>query len=137
MGGGPAAAHVHGLLERSAAVGDLHVVGLRDRDLVAVLVTGSHGIGRTNTPSPKITAAGAAGAAAVLIVFIAEQFGLEIPPAASAAIATLLACAAGYFKRDEFSDTDGQRGYSLVEVLAAMFIALLIVIVLLALLDRL
>lgn len=61
----------------------------------------SHGVGRTNTPDTKIQAAGAAGAATVLVVFIAGQFGLEVPPEAAAAVTTLLAFAAGYFKREK------------------------------------
>lgn len=48
----------------------------------------------------KVQAAGAAGAAATVAVFIAAQFGLEVPPGVEAALATLFAVAAGYLKRD-------------------------------------
>lgn len=51
-------------------------------------------------PSEKVTAATASGAASVLIVFIAGQLGLDVPPAAAAAIATLLAFAGGYLKKE-------------------------------------
>lgn len=51
-------------------------------------------------PNAKVTAVGAAGAATTLIVFIASQFGLDIPAGAAAAIATLLSFAAGYLKKD-------------------------------------
>jgi hypothetical protein len=51
-------------------------------------------------PSDKVTAAGAAGAASVLVVFVAGQLGLEVGPEAAAAIATLFAFVAGYVKRE-------------------------------------
>lgn len=52
------------------------------------------------TPTAKVTAASAAGATAVLIVYLAGLFGVELGPEAGAALATLLAFAAGYFKRE-------------------------------------
>lgn len=54
-----------------------------------------------DAPTQKVAAGGAASAAAVLIVFIADQLGLEIPPEAAAAIATLLGFAGAYIKREE------------------------------------
>jgi hypothetical protein len=54
-----------------------------------------------DAPSKKVSAAGAAGAATVLVVFIAGQFGLDVPPEAAAALTTLLATAAGYARREE------------------------------------
>lgn len=47
-------------------------------------------------PEPKVAAGGAAGAVTVLVVFIAGQLGLEVPPEAAAALTTLLAFGAGY-----------------------------------------
>lgn len=55
-------------------------------------------------PKPKVAAAGGAGAAATLIVFIAGQFGLDITPEAAAAIATLLAFAGGYITKEGQND---------------------------------
>lgn len=52
----------------------------------------------SKAPTAKVQAAGAAGAAATLVVFIAAQFGLEIPTGVEGAIATLLAFAAGWLK---------------------------------------
>ena len=55
----------------------------------------------TAAPTSKVQAAGAAGAASILIVFTAGELGLDIPPEAAAAIATLLSFAAGYLKQEE------------------------------------
>lgn len=54
----------------------------------------------TNTPTRKVTAAGAGGGAGILIVFVAGQFGLDMSPEVASAITTLLAFVAGYFKRE-------------------------------------
>lgn len=54
-----------------------------------------------DAPSRKVSAAGAAGAVTVLVVFTAGAFGLEVPPEAAAALTTLLAFAAGYLRREE------------------------------------
>lgn len=64
-------------------------------------MSGSHGVGRTNTPDKKVQAGTAAGAATVLVVFIAGQFGVDVPPEAAAAVSTLLGFAAAYFKRED------------------------------------
>jgi hypothetical protein len=48
----------------------------------------------------KVRAAGAAGAAATVIVFIATQCGLEITGEVGAAIATLLAALGGWIKSE-------------------------------------
>jgi hypothetical protein len=53
-----------------------------------------------DAPTRKVSAAGAAGAVTILVVFIAGQFGLEVPPEAAAALTTLLAFAAGYARRE-------------------------------------
>ena len=49
-------------------------------------------------PQPKVAAAGIGGSAAVLIVWIAGQFGVDMPAEVGAAIAALIGFAAGYFK---------------------------------------
>jgi hypothetical protein len=51
------------------------------------------------TPTPKIQAAGAAGAATTVLVFVAGQLGLDITPEVAAAVTTLIATGAGYLKR--------------------------------------
>ena len=48
--------------------------------------------------NPKVQAAGAAGAVSVLAVFIASQFGLEVPAGVGEAFAVLVATVAGYIK---------------------------------------
>ena len=48
--------------------------------------------------NPKVAAGGLAGAATILVVFVAGAFGLEIPPEVSSAFTTLVAFAAGYLK---------------------------------------
>lgn len=48
--------------------------------------------------NPKVQAAGAAGAFATIVVFIAGQYGLEVPTGGEAAVATLVATVAGFFK---------------------------------------
>jgi hypothetical protein len=48
--------------------------------------------------SPKVQAAGAAGAVTVLLVWIAGMFGLEVPAEAASAFTMLVATAAGYIK---------------------------------------
>lgn len=47
---------------------------------------------------PKVQAAGAVGAFTTLVVFVAAEFGLVLPPEVSAAVATLAAFAAGYLQ---------------------------------------
>jgi hypothetical protein len=51
-------------------------------------------------PTRKVTAAVVAGSAATILAWIAQQFGLEVPPGVEAAFAVLLAGAAGYLARD-------------------------------------
>ena len=49
-------------------------------------------------PQPKVAAAGIGGAVAAIIIFVAGEFGVEIPGDVGAAIATLISFLAGYFK---------------------------------------
>lgn len=51
-------------------------------------------------PTPKVAAAGATGALAILIVYVAALFGLDVPEYVATAVGVLVAVAAGYFKSD-------------------------------------
>lgn len=55
---------------------------------------------RSLVPTGKVTAAGAGGAAGLVVVWVVSLFGLEMPGPVGAAVATLLAFAAGYLKSD-------------------------------------
>ena len=56
---------------------------------------------RANTSiSPKVSGGLAAGATATLLVFIAQQFGLEVPTGVEGALAVLIGAVAGYFIPD-------------------------------------
>jgi hypothetical protein len=50
--------------------------------------------------SPKVAGGLAAGAAATLIVFVAQQFGLEVPTGVEGALGVLIGAVAGYFIPD-------------------------------------
>ena len=50
-------------------------------------------------PHPKVAAGGAAGAASIVIVYIAGQCGLEIPAEVASAIAVVIGFIGGYAKR--------------------------------------
>jgi hypothetical protein len=52
------------------------------------------------TPSPKIQAAGAAGAVTVVLVWGAGLAGLDVPPEVASAVTVLISSAAGWLKRD-------------------------------------
>jgi hypothetical protein len=47
---------------------------------------------------PKVLAGGAAGAASVVIIYIASLFGLEVPGEVGAALAALISFAGAYIK---------------------------------------
>ena len=49
-------------------------------------------------PVPKVAAGGIAGTVSVLVIFCAQQFGVEIPGDVGAAIGVLVAFAASYIK---------------------------------------
>lgn len=51
------------------------------------------------TPQPKVVAGGIAGATALVIVWTAGQFGLEVPAEVAVAFSTLLSFAASYLKK--------------------------------------
>ena len=50
------------------------------------------------TPTPKVAAAGVAGAFTVLVVYIVGLAGLDVPAEVASAFTTLIAFAAGYIK---------------------------------------
>jgi len=50
------------------------------------------------SPTPKVAAAGVAGAVTTILVFIVAQIGVDLPPEVAAAITALLAFGAGYIK---------------------------------------
>lgn len=57
----------------------------------------------TATPTPKVAAAGITGAAALIIVWVAGLFGLEVPAEVAAAFTVILAFVGGYLKADRSS----------------------------------
>lgn len=54
----------------------------------------------TAAPSQKVTAATAAGAAAILTVFVLDRLGVDVGTEGAAAIATLFSFLGGYLKRE-------------------------------------
>lgn len=54
----------------------------------------------TLTPTSKTTAAGATGAASIVLVWTLAQFGIDMPGEVGAAVAVLLTVAAAWFKAE-------------------------------------
>lgn len=54
----------------------------------------------TKAPVPKVAAAGGAGLATTVLVFVAEQAGVDLPPEVAGAAVALAAFLAGYLTRD-------------------------------------
>lgn len=52
-------------------------------------------------PTPKVVATGVTGAAAIILVAVANKLGLDLPPEVAAAIVAVAAFVAGYLKRDK------------------------------------
>lgn len=50
-------------------------------------------------PTPKVIAGVGAGAATVLLVWLAGLFGVEVPPEVASSVTVLLAAGAAYLKR--------------------------------------
>jgi len=46
--------------------------------------------------NPKLTAAAIAGAVTVLVCFVAEQAGIDVPPEVASALTTVVAVVVGY-----------------------------------------
>lgn len=59
---------------------------------------------RTLAPEPKVVAGTLAGALTVLLAYVADLAGLELPPAVTAAITAILAAGAAYLR------SNGDRG---------------------------
>lgn len=53
-----------------------------------------------HTPRPKVQAAGVGGAATIIIVAVLGALGVEVPEEVAAAVAAVVAFAAGYLVRD-------------------------------------
>jgi hypothetical protein len=53
----------------------------------------------TAKPQPKVVAATTAGAATILIVWVAGLLGLDVPPEVASAVTVLLTAGAAYLKR--------------------------------------
>lgn len=49
-------------------------------------------------PQPKVIAGGAAGAASIVIVYVAGLFGLDVPAEVASALTVLLSTATAYLK---------------------------------------
>jgi hypothetical protein len=53
----------------------------------------------TRKPIRKVTAAGTAGAASIVLVWLLGEAGVVVPPEVASAFTTLIAFAAGYMRR--------------------------------------
>jgi hypothetical protein len=52
-------------------------------------------------PVPKVAATGIAGAAASILVVVANALGVDMPPEVAASVVAVVMFAAGYLKRDK------------------------------------
>lgn len=52
------------------------------------------------TPKSKVAAGGVAGAISIVLIFIGQQIGLDIPAEVASAFTTILTFGAAYFKKD-------------------------------------
>ena len=48
---------------------------------------------------PKVAASGVAGAVTILLVFVADKLGLDVPAEGASAFTVVISAAAGYMKR--------------------------------------
>jgi hypothetical protein len=53
----------------------------------------------TAAPTPKVIAGATAGAATILLVWVAGLLGLDVPPEVASAVTALLAAGTAYLKR--------------------------------------
>jgi ABC-type enterobactin transport system permease subunit len=58
-------------------------------------------------PTRKVSTATAAGALTTVAVFVADQFGLEVPAFVAGAVTTLLVFLAGYFVKERVPTNEG------------------------------
>lgn len=62
-----------------------------------------------NTPtSPKLAAGGITGAAALVIVYVASLFGIDVPTEVAIALVTVATFVAGYFTPDPLRQDAGE-----------------------------
>lgn len=59
-----------------------------------------------STPTAKVTAGTLAGALATVLIFMSQQFGIEMDAGTGAAIAVLLGYVAAYMKKSRPGDVD-------------------------------
>jgi len=59
--------------------------------------------------SPKVAAGGAAGAAAIVLVWLASLFGLDIPDYVAQAATVLISLVVGYMVPDDRSGGSGEH----------------------------
>ena len=52
------------------------------------------------TPQPKVAAGGVAGAVAVVLIWVAGLFGLDVPAEVAGSVVVVLMFATSYLKRD-------------------------------------
>lgn len=69
------------------------------------------------TPTPKVAAAGIAGALSVILVWIMGLTGLDIPAEVAASLTTILAFLAGYLKAPGTGDVADERGQGAVTII--------------------
>jgi len=50
-------------------------------------------------PQPKVVAGGIAGSLTILVIFVANLFGIDVPPEVASAFTVIISFGAGYFKR--------------------------------------
>ena len=62
-------------------------------------MTGQPDPASSAVPVPKVAAAGAAGAATIVLVYILSLFHVDMPDSVAAAIAVLISVGAGYLKK--------------------------------------
>ena len=55
---------------------------------------------KSDNPTPKVAAGGAAGAVTVVIVYVASLLGVEFPPEVASAFTVLISFGASYAKSE-------------------------------------
>lgn len=50
--------------------------------------------------NPKVLASGTAGAATVVLVWVASMFNVDVPPEVASAVTVLISTGAGWLKKD-------------------------------------
>jgi len=52
----------------------------------------------SKVPQPKVVAGGIAGAASILVLYVASLFGVDVPPEVASAFTVVVSFVAGYLK---------------------------------------